>query len=168
VKGCTSLRLGALIFPLSGDLVAGLNRSGHPERPKGSESATHRPLKPPQPQTHPRMNRSGDSVREVPEPRLIASHVLVGLFRCAESGLGIGIGRHRITDTTKLDQMGIRSSIFRLMSVCVDHGMHVHPDVPFHRCLLFSLGVVGCPTRGCLTMLGGTNLPVLRGLGCGS
>ncbi len=36
---------------------------------------------PPQPQAHARMNRPGDDVREVPEPRLIASHVLVGLFR---------------------------------------------------------------------------------------
>ena len=48
------------------------------------------------------------------EPRLIAPHVLVGLPRSTESSLGVGIGRHHITDTTKLDQMGIRSLLFRL------------------------------------------------------
>jgi hypothetical protein len=35
-------------------------------------------------------------------------------------------------------------------------GVNAHPDVAFHRCLL-SLGVVGCPTRGCPTGPGGTN-----------
>jgi hypothetical protein len=38
----------------------------------------------------------------------IAAHVLVGLFRCTESSLGVGIGRHRITDTTRRDQVAIR------------------------------------------------------------
>ena len=64
----------------------------------------------PHSQAHPRMNRPGHNVREVPEPGLIAPEILVGLLRSLVSSLGIGIGRHRITDTMKLDQVGIRST----------------------------------------------------------
>jgi pimeloyl-ACP methyl ester carboxylesterase len=49
-------------------------------------------------------------VREQPEPRLIAAHVLVGLFRSTESSLGVGewvVVRQGRTDTTKHDQLAI-------------------------------------------------------------
>ena len=68
------------------------------------------PIESPEPQAHPRMNHAGHDVREVPEPGLITSHVLVGLSQGSKAGLGVGIDGHRITDTTKLDQMGIKSS----------------------------------------------------------
>ncbi len=58
-------------------------------------------------------------MREVPEPRLIATEILVGLFRSTESGLCIGIGGHRITDTTTHDQVGIRSGMSGLTTVLV-------------------------------------------------
>ncbi len=57
------------------------------------------------------MNHAGDDIREVPEPGLIASHVLVGLSRGTKWGLCVGIGGHSITDTTMRDQLGIRSAI---------------------------------------------------------
>ena len=49
--------------------------------------------------------RLANDVREVPEPRLVASHVLVGSLRGKVPGLGIGIGGHNITDTTKRNQI---------------------------------------------------------------
>jgi hypothetical protein len=48
------------------------------------------------------MNDPGHHVREVPEPRLVAPHVLVCLKCSSVAGRRIGIGGHRITDTTKL------------------------------------------------------------------
>jgi len=41
-------------------------------------------------------------------------------------------------------------------------------SLPVGSSLPFSLGIVESSTRGCPTMPGGTNLPVLRGLGCSS
>jgi hypothetical protein len=95
--------------------VARPNRSDSSVRPKGSESATHRTLQPPQPHTHPGMNHPGHYVPEVPEPRLVASQVLVGLKCSTESGPCVRVGGHRITNTTKHDQVGIRSPILRLL-----------------------------------------------------
>jgi hypothetical protein len=57
------------------------------------------------------MNRPRHHVREVPEPRLIAAHFLVSLKCGSMAGLRVGIGGHRITDTTKCDQARIRSSM---------------------------------------------------------
>jgi hypothetical protein len=51
----------------------------------------------------PWVNDPSHHVREQPEPRLIATHVVVGLFRCAESSPGVGVGEHGITDTTVPD-----------------------------------------------------------------
>ncbi len=105
-----------------GDSAIRLDRSGSVRRtgnrapampPRGrsySLSSTYRPLKPPQTQTHPRMDEPSHHARKQPQPGLIASHVLAGLPRSTESSLGVGIGRHGITNTTKLDQMGIRSA----------------------------------------------------------
>jgi hypothetical protein len=56
------------------------------------------------------MNRPGGDVREVPEPRPIASEILVGLFRGLVTGLGVGLVGHGITDATKRDQIAIRLS----------------------------------------------------------
>jgi hypothetical protein len=106
---------GALVFPFSGELVARPNRSDSSERPKGGESAPHRLLQPPQAESDPRVNDSSHHVREQLEPRLIASRMsLSACFAAWE-----GIGGHRITDTTKSDQAGIRLFSARWLTASV-------------------------------------------------
>ena len=89
------------------------------------------------------MNRPGGDIREVPEPGLIATHALVGLRRSLVAGLGLGIGAHRITDTSKLDQVGIRLSADpkRWMNVTAVGGMGwMRTGIPFEACdLSYSL-----------------------------
>jgi hypothetical protein len=75
------------------------------------------------------MDDPGYDVREVPEPRLIAPHVLVGLECRTVASLGIAIREHRITDTTKHDQVEIRFSMGGVYREWTLHGGQPAKDV---------------------------------------